>query len=189
MSKKIKLSDIRPDSKNFNKHTDEGMELLEHSVSEVGVLESIAIDAEGEVVSGNARKEVFDKLGLKPKFVELADDEYPVIKTDLAGEKRVKAAILANTVAQKNINLDEKLIQEVAVNEFQIDIQEIGVEVIDAETQPFTPNTSPMTHATTVTDDDITNAQQKIENGFKIGDSKEIDCICPDCAYEFKIKP
>ncbi|MDR1198545.1 MAG: hypothetical protein LBK94_05980 [Prevotellaceae bacterium] len=121
---------IKIDPNNFNKHTEEGEQLLEKSVVEVGVIESIATDANGDIITGNARKKVFDKLGLKPKFIKLKEDEYPVIETDLDGEKRVKAAILANTVAQKNINLDVELIKEVAVNQLDIDIVELGVETI-----------------------------------------------------------
>lgn len=124
---------IRVDVKNFNKHTPEGMELLEKSISEVGAIESVTVDAEGEIITGNARKETFDKLGYKPKFIELKENEYPVIQTDLSGEKRVKAAIYANTVAQKNINLDLDLIQKVAIEEYELEFEELGVDFDDVE--------------------------------------------------------
>ena len=126
MSKRIKL-----DSQNFNKHTETGMELLEKSISEVGAIESICIDKKGEIVTGNARFETFEKLGYKPKVIELEENEYPVIATNLEGEKRIKASVLANTTAQKNINLDFNLIQEVAVEEFNMNIEELGVEILD----------------------------------------------------------
>ena len=125
MGKRIKF-----DSKNFNKHTERGMKLLEKSIEEVGIIESISVDANDEIITGNARKEVFDKLGYKPKFIELDNNEYPVIKTKLNGEQRVKAAILANTVGKHNLSFDNELIQEVAVDEFNIDIEELGIEII-----------------------------------------------------------
>ena len=125
MSKRIKL-----DPQNFNRHTDEGMELLEHSIKEVGAIESVTIDKNGEIISGNARFKTFEKLGYKPKVIELSENEYPVIATNLEGEKRVKAAILANTTAKRNINLDTDLIQEIAVEQYEIDIDEVGVEII-----------------------------------------------------------
>jgi len=124
---------IKIDPRNFNKHTPEGMGLLKKSVTEVGVIESIATDANGEIITGSARKEVFDELGLKPKFIKLKANEYPVIETKLTGEKRVKAAILANTVATKNINLDIELIQEVAVDIYDIEIEELGVDIVEVE--------------------------------------------------------
>jgi hypothetical protein len=77
MSKLIKI-----DANNLNKYTEQDEQLLEKSVKEVGVIESITTDAQGEIVTGNARKKVFDKLGLKPKFIKLEKDEYPVIKDD-----------------------------------------------------------------------------------------------------------
>jgi len=123
MSKRIKF-----DSNNFNRHTAEGMELLEKSIKEVGAIESIATDKNGEIITGNARKETFDKLGYKPKFIKLEENEYPVIETDLDGEKRVKASIFANTVALKNINLDTVKIEEAGIN-----LEEVGIEVFDSE--------------------------------------------------------
>lgn len=118
MSRRIKF-----DSNNFNRHTAEGMELLEKSIKEVGAIESIATDKNGEIITGNARKETFDKLGYKPKFIKLAENEYPVIETDLDGEKRVKAAVLANSVALKNIDLDTVKIKEAGV-----DLEEVGID-------------------------------------------------------------
>lgn len=118
MSRRIKF-----DSNNFNRHTAEGMELLEKSIKEVGAIESIATDRNGEIITGNARKETFDKLGYKPKFIKLGENEYPVIETDLDGEKRVKASILANTVALKNIDLDMVKIKEAGV-----DLEEVGID-------------------------------------------------------------
>lgn len=118
MSKRIKF-----DSNNFNRHTAEGMELLEKSIKEVGAIESIATDKNGEIIIGNARKETFDKLGYKPKFIKLEENEYPVIETDLDGEKRVKAAVLANSVVLKNINLDTVKIEEAG-----IDLEDVGID-------------------------------------------------------------
>lgn len=46
----MKLSKIKLDKQNFNKHTPEGMELLEKSIKEVGAIESVTIDKEGDVV-------------------------------------------------------------------------------------------------------------------------------------------
>lgn len=123
MSKKIKL-----DPNNFNKHTEKGMQLLEDSIDEVGVIESITVDKNGEIITGNARKEIFDKKGLSPVFIKLQSDEYPVIETNLEGELRVKAALYANTVGKHNLNFDTNLIEEIAVEEFGINVEEIGIE-------------------------------------------------------------
>jgi len=156
MSRRIKI-----DPRNFNRHTESGMALLESSIKEVGAIESICIDKKGEIISGNARFETFEKLGFVPKIIELGENEYPVIQTELEGEKRVKAAILANTTSQKNINLDIELIQEVAIEEFKINIEEIGVDEKYIKNKYF------------VEDDDF-NVLDNIETTIEQGDLFEI---------------
>lgn len=138
MSKRIKLSDFNHDDKNFNKHTDSGMDLLDLSVEKVGIIESITVSSDDKVISGNARKEIISKRfnESEPIVVE-TDGTRPVIlkRTDIKSETKefFEAAILANTVSKHNINLDLQKIQEVAVEEYQIDVEELGVEISESE--------------------------------------------------------
>lgn len=122
---------IKPSARNTNKHTPQGMELLEKSIDKVGVIESISVADDGTIISGHARKEIFDKKGMKPKEIELKNDEYAVIKTDIKANSKeyYEAQILANTSAHKNFNLDTELI-EVIAEEFDLDIEEMGVDII-----------------------------------------------------------
>jgi len=133
MSKRIK---IKQDKKNFNKHTSQGMELLEKSIEKVGVIESVTVSNDDVIISGNARQEKIDKvLGEVEPIVIETDGKAPIIlkRTDInSGTKEFyTAALLANTVSTKNINLDRNLIQEIAVEEFGIEVEELGVEVSD----------------------------------------------------------
>lgn len=125
---------IKPSNRNTNKHTQEGMELLENSINKVGVIESISVATDGTIISGHARKEIFDKQGKIPKFIKLEDNEYPVIETDIENNSKqyFEAQILANTTANKNFDLDAELIEEIAV-EYDIDIEEVGIEVEEVE--------------------------------------------------------
>lgn len=135
MSKTLKISQIKPDENNFNRHTDYGMELLGKSLDEVGVIESITISNDNKTISGNARRETMEKKfgNAEPIIVE-TDGKRPVIlkRTDINSntEEFHRAAILANTVSKHNVNLDLNLIQEIAVEQFDIDIEEIGVTVM-----------------------------------------------------------
>lgn len=134
MSKRIKLTDFLPDDKNMNAHTQYGMGLLEKSVEKVGVIESITVSADDKVISGNARQEVMTTKfeGVEPILVE-TDGTRPIIlkRTDIqSGTKQFhEAALLANTVAKANINLDLEKIEEVAVAEYGIAVQDLGVPV------------------------------------------------------------
>jgi hypothetical protein len=135
MSKRIK---IIQDDKNFNKHTEEGMQLLKHSVKEVGVIESITVDSDGKIITGNAREETFSEVlgDVEPIVVE-TDGTQPVVikRMDIQSgtEKFYKAAILANTVEKKNINLDIEGIKSVVVDEYGIDMQDIGIDYVEVD--------------------------------------------------------
>jgi len=122
---------IKSSNRNTNKHTQEGMELLENSINKVGVIESISVATDGTIISGHARKEIFDKQGKVPKEIKLEANEYPVILTDIENNTKqyFEAQILANTTANKNFDLDNELIDEIAV-EYDIDIEEMGVDII-----------------------------------------------------------
>jgi len=134
MSKRIKISDFAQDDKNFNLHTDVGMELLKKSIESVGVIESVTVSSDDKIISGNARQEkIIDVFGedVEPIIVE-TDGKRPVVlkRTDIqSGTKQFyEAAILANTTAKKNISLDICLIQEVAVEMYNIEVEEIGID-------------------------------------------------------------
>jgi hypothetical protein len=125
---------IKPSSKNTNKHTESGMQLLETSIDKVGVIESISVTKEGTIISGHARKELFDKKQMVAKEIHLEANEYPVIVTEIEDntKKYFEAQILANTTANRNFDLDTDLIEEIAVD-YDIDIEEVGVEVVEEE--------------------------------------------------------
>lgn len=136
MSKKITLQSFTEDEHNFNQHTEEGMKLLGESIEKVGVIESVTVSSDGKIITGNARsqklKEAFGEA-VEPIVVE-TDGTRPVIlkRTDINSgtAKFHEAAILANTTAKKNINLDTSLIQEVAVEQLGIDVEELGVHIV-----------------------------------------------------------
>ena len=125
------MIDIKPSQRNTNKHTKDGMDLLENSINKVGVIESISVASDGTIISGHARFEHFEKQGKKPIEIHLKENEYPVIVTDIENNSKeyFEAQILANTTANKNFDLDIEMI-EVIAEEFDIDIEEIGVEVV-----------------------------------------------------------
>jgi len=131
------MSSFSKDENNFNKHTDEGMELLKKSVKKVGIIESITVSNDDKIISGNARQEAIESgMGdeVEPIIIE-TDGTRPVVlkRTDIhSGTKQFhEAALLANTTAKKNIAFDFDLIQEIAVDDFDIDIVELGVDIFD----------------------------------------------------------
>ena len=132
MSKKIKINELKPDSRNHNRHTKDGMALLEKSVDKVGIIESITVSNDNEIISGNARHEIIGRKFENEPIVIETDGTRPVIlkRTDIESDtkKFYEASILANTTAKKNIDFDMEVIEELQTD-FDIDIQDLGVDL------------------------------------------------------------
>jgi hypothetical protein len=171
MSKQINIKDYTPDDKNFNQHTLEGLELLEKSIEQIGIIEAITVSVDEKIITGNARREKMVKVlkDAEPIIIE-TDGKRPVVikRTDIrSGTAEFhKAALLANTTAKKNINLDTAMIQEVAVKEFGIDAEEMGVEMV-----------IPITDLGDFFNEEESSAIDKKEN------------ICPHCGKDINKKP
>jgi hypothetical protein len=131
--KKLRISDLVQDQRNNNKHTSQGMDLLESSMRKVGIIESITVSSDNKIISGNARHEkagaVFDS---EPLVID-TDGKRPIIlrRTDIKSETKqfYEASILANTTAKKNIDFDTDVIEELSVD-FDLDIGELGYESV-----------------------------------------------------------
>lgn len=134
MSKIVDISSFKPDDKNFNKHTEYGMGLLEKSIEKVGIIEAVTVSADGKVISGNARQEVMSRKfeGKKPIVVE-TDGTTPIVikRNDIQSDTKEfhEAAILANSVAKANISFDFKAVEEIAVEVYDIDLEDVGIRI------------------------------------------------------------
>lgn len=155
---------IKPSKRNTNKHTEVGMQLLEKSITDFGVLESISVATDHTIISGHARKELFDKKGMQPKFIKLESNEYAVLETNIENNTKqyFEAQILANTIANKNFDLDTEMI-EIIAEEFDIDIEELGVDVEDIDF-----------------DDIKSNADRETDKPMK-------QVTCPSCGHHFAV--
>lgn len=95
---------IKFDSKNYRKHDDRNLKLIKKSLKECGGGRSILLDAEGEIIAGNATYKNAKELGLPVKIIETDGKELIAVKrTDLKTEdkKRKKLALLDNSTSDK----------------------------------------------------------------------------------------
>ena len=107
----VKLSDITPDDRNANSHTERGTYMLRRSIERFGFLEPGVLDANNRIIGGNNRTEaaadvldaedaiVIDIDGRRPVFVRRAD-------LDLTTPEGREAAIALNRTAQVGIEFD-----------------------------------------------------------------------------------
>ena len=130
MSDNNGIEKLKFDTKNFNKHTERGMSLLEKSLRQNGAGRSILVDKDDNIIAGNGIVEAAVNAGItKTKVVEVTGDELVVVKrTDLKlDSKRGREMALAdNATAAVDLAWDfDQLAQ--AVEEFEIDPKSWGV--------------------------------------------------------------
>jgi hypothetical protein len=109
------IKDLKFDDKNFNKHTEFGMSLLEKSLRENGAGRSILLDKDNNIIAGNGIVEAAGSVGLeKVKIVEANGDEIIAVKrTDISlnSEKGREMALADNTTAKADIDWDKEALQ------------------------------------------------------------------------------
>ena len=111
------IKDLKFDDKNFNKHTEFGMSLLEKSLKEYGAGRSILIDKDNNIIAGNGIIEAAGQAGLENvKIVETTGDEIVAVKrTDVSlnSEKGREMALADNATTAADLDWDyDKLLDE-----------------------------------------------------------------------------
>ena len=105
------ISDLKFDDKNFNKHTEFGMSLVEKSLRENGAGRSILLDKDNNIIAGNGVIEAAGNIGLENvKIVETTGDEIVAVKrTDISLKSRKgrEMALADNATAKVDIDWDE----------------------------------------------------------------------------------
>lgn len=106
------IKDLKFDDKNFNRHTQYGMSLLEKSLRENGAGRSILLDKDGNIIAGNGVIEAAGQIGLeKVKIVETTGDEIVAVKrTDISlnSHKGREMALADNATAKADIEWDKE---------------------------------------------------------------------------------
>lgn len=115
MEKATKLSDLVPDSSNYNKHSAYGMGLLEKSMRKDGFVEAGLISEDNVICSGNARQETAINIGMEDVQIIDIDGTKPIYlrkKGLQSGTKEFKElALQLNAVGKANVVFDAELIE------------------------------------------------------------------------------
>ena len=137
------LSELIPDNKNFNRHTEFGMQCLEKSIRANKFGRSVLVDKDNRIIAGNGVVETAAAIGeTKIKIVETTGDELVVVKrTDLSLDSKAgrEMALADNSVAAVDLDLNEDEIRK-AVEDFNIDAEKYGYnleqEIKETNMQP-----------------------------------------------------
>ena len=132
MAKNSTIEELKFDTKNFNKHTEFGMSLLEKSLRQNGAGRSILVDKDNNIIAGNGIVEAAQNAGItKTKVIEVQGDELVVVKrTDLALDSKQgrEMALADNATAAADLSWDADAIADVE-SEFDIDASSWGVSL------------------------------------------------------------
>ena len=131
-----KIDELKFDDKNFNKHTEFGMSLLEKSLRENGAGRSILIDKDNNIIAGNGIVEAAGSVGLENiKIVETTGDEIVAVKrTDITldSEQGRKMALADNATANADLEWDENNLKDFFDDE---ELASWGIELSDIEAE------------------------------------------------------
>ena len=134
--KEAKLSDLVFDDKNFNRHTEYGMSLIEKSIRNNGAGRSILIDKNNRIIAGNGVTEIAGQIGLDDvQIVETDGTKIIAVKRtdiDLDSKQGREMALADNATASVDLAWDEEQIQ-FAEEEFGMVAEAWGVN-LDFET-------------------------------------------------------
>lgn len=112
---KAKITDLKPDVSNYNKHTEFGMSLLEKSIRKFGFVEAGLISEDDVICSGNARQQTAVSIGMEDVQIIDIDGTKPVYlrkKGLKSGSDEFKELGLAlNAVGKANVVFDAELIE------------------------------------------------------------------------------
>lgn len=162
------IKDLKFDDKNFNKHTEFGMSLLEKSLRENGAGRSILLDKDNNIIAGNGIVEAAGQIGLENvKIVEATGDEIVAVKrTDISlnSEQGRQMALADNATAKVDIEWDKENLKD----EFDDDeLKDWGVHLDWDETE------------LNLDDFFVQNENEQPKDAKKVK--------CPKCGEEFEI--
>lgn len=143
------LGRFRKQSRNANKHTERGLDLLDKSIRKNGWIGAMTAANDGEIFDGSARLEtVAEAMPADPIIVE-TDGKRPIIikRTDIkkaTDPKAVRLALEANRIAQVDLNWDVDVLGEIAAKQKEIiedlfgdnELKKLGVQLGEPEPAP-----------------------------------------------------
>ena len=171
------IDQLKFDDKNFNKHTEYGMSLLEKSLRENGAGRSILVDKDDNIIAGNGIVEAAINAGIsKTRIVEVTGDELVVVKrTDLELDSKQgrEMALADNATAAADLSWDEECIAA-ETEKWEIVPEDWGVEFPEASDE--------------TSEDEIERKAREFQERMEAGEIDETDEEYQQFLEKFKQK-
>lgn len=111
-TKQANIKELIQDSKNFNRHSEYGMSLLEKSVSKFGMGRSILLDKNNKIIAGNGITETAGQLGIEDvEIIESDGKKLIAVKRtdiDLESPEGREMALADNATSAANLKWDKE---------------------------------------------------------------------------------
>lgn len=173
-----KLNELKFDDKNFNKHTEFGMSLLEKSLRENGAGRSILLDKDNNIIAGNGVVEAAGQIGLdNVKIVETTGDQIIAVKrTDISlnSKKGREMALADNATAEVDLDWDDEAIKSEFTEE---ETKGWGVELDWEEVEAITEDEAPEVNDIEPADSELGKVYKLGEHRLMCGDSTDAGTV------------
>lgn len=172
------IKDLKFDDKNFNKHTEYGMSLLEKSLRENGAGRSILLDKDNNIIAGNGVVEAAGQIGLeKVKIVEAKGDEIIAVKrTDISldSHKGREMALADNATAAVDLDWDDEAIKSEFTEE---ETKGWGVDLDWKDVEEITEDEAPEVNDIEPADSELGKVYKLGEHRLMCGDSTDAGSV------------
>lgn len=172
------IKDLKFDDKNFNKHTEFGMGLLEKSLRENGAGRSILLDKDNNIIAGNGVVETAGNIGLeKVRIVETNGDEIIAVKrTDISlnSEQGRQMALADNATASADLSWDEQNLGECFSDE---ELKGFGIELSFKQEPEIVEDDAPEINEDEPAKSELGKVYQLGEHRLMCGDSTDAGSV------------
>lgn len=173
------VNKLIPYERNPKIHSDSQINQLANSITQWGWTIPILVDEKDMVIAGHGRLYAAQQLGIK---------EVPTMVAKGWTEEQKRSYVIADNKLAENSEWDTGLyfseLKELSDNEFDLSL--MGVD-IDLSAFNYTPALEPDFQASTIDEDSMLSAQEKMTTDHKnrISGVNQVDVICPHCGEEF----
>lgn len=172
------IKDLKFDDKNFNKHTEFGMSLLEKSLRENGAGRSILIDKDNNIIAGNGVIETAGNIGLDDVQIVESDGSkiIAVKRTDISldSKKGREMALADNATASADLEWDEQNLGECFSDD---ELKGFGIELSFNKDAEITEDNAPEVDETIEPDSKLGEVYQLGKHRLMCGDSTDAGSV------------
>jgi len=174
----ISTANLIPYASNSRTHDTKQISQIAASIKEFGFNNPVLVDGDNGIIAGHGRVLAAQLLNL---------DAVPTIKLEHLTDAQKRAYIIADNKIALNAGWSHEILSmeldKLAAIDF--DISTVGFDVTSSIS--FEPTINPIISTQEIGEQNMAQAQEKIESRIAGTEKKLMDVICPECGEEFYV--